>query len=220
MEDLENQMDLYQRNNLNEFVKKDFILKFKAERIEQMEKENERIKERLDSDLYDLLKDYNSLCLEQRQELKVKIYKKKDKIYIQEENLAKRNLFILPIQFENEKRFHNFLVDSGAQLSCIKRHLYKELKLKKKEVDKISINGACGGTENSSVYNFDFKIYNDKNIEMPVFNADMSVNILDSFSVAGETLGISLEGLLGIDFLQKYGFNIDFEKKVLSCKCS
>ena len=44
MEDLENQMDLYQRNNLNEFVKKDFILKFKAERIEQMEKENERIK--------------------------------------------------------------------------------------------------------------------------------------------------------------------------------
>ena len=55
---------------------------------------------------------------------------------------------------------------------------------------------------------------------MPVFNADMSVNILDSFSVAGETLGIPLEGLLGIDFLQKYGFNIDFEKKVLSCKCS
>ena len=66
MKDLENQMDLYQRNNLNEFVKKDFILKFKAERIEQMVKENERIKERLDSDLYDLLRDYNSICLEQR----------------------------------------------------------------------------------------------------------------------------------------------------------
>lgn len=136
---------------------------------------------------------------------------------VDEKNNRQDGLLVLPVKIETDFVYRHFMIDCGAQKSSMRKSLYDRLCLNKPIVEELEIHGVTGETYISNVYNINFQGFNGRNPGVD-FNIDMDILDVDNFSILENEHPI--EGLLGIDFLQKYGFNIDFEKKVLSCKCS
>lgn len=130
------------------------------------------------------------------------------------------NLLYIPIIFEGNPDVYFFLIDSGSQHSIIRKGLYKKLNQKGKFIEEVNMISMAGETKSISMRQLKFKTYSCLTSKVPSFENKMAIITSNSFETATNILNIKIEGLLGMDFLQKYGFNIDFEKKVLSCKCS
>lgn len=114
------------------------------------------------------------------------------------------NLISLPVvTFENNGEKYNFIIDSGANDSIIN-----------KECDIVStphrqsndVSGISGETMKCSTVLINFK-YKDKTFET-LFNV---INLNDLFNTIKENYGVTVHGILGTNFLDKYNYVIDFK---------
>ena len=114
------------------------------------------------------------------------------------------DLISLPVvTFENNGEKYNFIIDSGANDSIIN-----------KECDIVStphrqsndVSGISGETMKCSTVLINFK-YKDKTFET-LFNV---INLNDLFNTIKENYGVTVHGILGTNFLDKYNYVIDFK---------
>lgn len=114
------------------------------------------------------------------------------------------DLISLPVvTFENNGEKYNFIIDSGANDSIINE-----------ECDIVStphrqsndVSGISGETMKCSTVFINFK-YKDKTFET-LFNV---INLSDLFNTIKENYGVTVHGILGTNFLDKYNYVIDFK---------
>lgn len=108
----------------------------------------------------------------------------------------------------------NFLLDTGSTSSYISQNS-SELITGSEEVCNMGVISA-GGTDNLNCKVIDtFLSYNNIEYEVKLF---VNKNLDESFSKIKDSKGITLHGILGSDFMDKYSYVIDFEKYVAYSK--
>lgn len=123
-----------------------------------------------------------------------------------------RNIDMPIIAFENNGKVYNFVIDTGASLSLIDARMlpyleYNKLDAKcvtygidgnKKEVEYIKLNL----TEGNMIFQEAFQVRDD----------------LGAFDNLKESYGITVAGLLGLSFLERYGAILDLNSNTISIK--
>ena len=115
------------------------------------------------------------------------------------------------ITFNQGKKKLTFLVDTGSNLSFIDPSILKGLKVEESNSENIDI--ITGGGNKSSSKNVKIKFsYNKFNIEETFVINEMKENFDAAFP------NYKVRGILGSDFLQKYGYIIDYKNLNIYCK--
>lgn len=115
------------------------------------------------------------------------------------------------ITFNQGRKKLTFLVDTGSNLSFIDPSILKELKIEESNSEDINI--ITGGGNKSSSKNVKVKFsYNKFNIEEIFVINEMKENFDAAFP------NYKVRGILGSDFLQKYGYIIDYKNLNIYCK--
>lgn len=114
----------------------------------------------------------------------------------------------LPIlTFYQGKTPYNFLMDTGSNASYVNQ--YSNISINKSRA-KSTFIGADGVTHPVDIAVVKLFL-NDKEYECPVSVADLDASFKDIKS----TYGITLHGIIGTDFMNKYNYCIDFLEYVV-----
>lgn len=130
-------------------------------------------------------------------------------------NFLSTNLAIISL-YHNSRKL-NFVVDSGSTCSIIDEAVFDELsKCEHLKVEKTS----CARITFSDTSDWDSFTTNikmsDKKGKANIYEQQFYVSNLSSMlSWDKEEFGEKIHGVLGIDFLVKYGFTIDFSHLVM-----
>lgn len=113
------------------------------------------------------------------------------------------------ITFNQGKRKFNFLFDTGATNSVINSTVLDKVKYTKLEGYQCEVYGMEGNVQNVEMVTIDFK----RDIE---FSDDFQVVDMSAAfdSVKAET-GVTISGILGNTFFQKYKYVIDYEQMIV-----
>lgn len=115
------------------------------------------------------------------------------------------NLIFLPIKVDGSTVY--MIVDTGAGFSVIDEEVSKKLGL---TIENVRIMERPGGDVRlGSISSLDFTV-GDHVINMPIASANLAEGGFNDY------IGRSCAGILGYDFISRYGFVIDYEKKQLS----
>lgn len=110
------------------------------------------------------------------------------------------------VLYQDGERF-NFMLDTGSNVSYIN----KASKLKvSNPIGKDNFVSASGDGNDCTVHVVKLS-YDKKSFELPVRVADLS----NSFDAVKQSFGVSLDGLLGGDFLSKYSYVLDYAEYVV-----
>lgn len=138
-----------------------------------------------------------------------KKYKNKEFISFRE-SLALAELPV--ITFYQGQTKINLILDTGANKSIINKKCIKNLKYEKTE-RVACITGISGGIEDNPIINMPFCY---KDVE---YNDFFQVtDISNTINTIKQTTGVTIHGILGNDFMQKYKYVLDFDKMVAYSK--
>lgn len=120
----------------------------------------------------------------------------------------------LPIvSLVNNGAVFNFLIDSGATYSIIDTPFLEQMKYKKLEAE-----GSAYGVDGNKVP------VNYARIELTYddykFVDEFQIIRVNAFDNIKETEGITVAGILGVEFLERYNFIIDFNDLIIHAKKS
>lgn len=136
--------------------------------------------------------------------------KKKNKISFKEA----MDLTELPIiTFYNDNIKLNFLLDSGSNLSHINASVVQELKDIKTEKTEISVVGFSG---KANFQEFCTIKINNKNNEYE--EKFLIADLEDSFNAIKQESGVTIHGILGNQFFEKYKYVLDFASLIAYTK--
>ena len=106
----------------------------------------------------------------------------------------------------------NFLFDTGANISVINKSILNSLSYK--ETDRISkISGIGGGLSDIPIVDIEFK-YKDNTFTDGFQVVDMS----NTFSAIKKSTGVTIHGMIGNAFMQKYKYVLDFDEMIAYSK--
>ena len=116
---------------------------------------------------------------------------------------------IIPVKLFDSTVSSLLLIDTGSDRSIMDTALYEHFKEKiftlKQEKNIITTNGK---TETTLTATFDFTIDDTLKFSEPFTCMDCSIG----FNQIEKETGYQLHGILGVDFLVKHQWKIDFEK--------
>lgn len=115
------------------------------------------------------------------------------------------NLIVLKVRV-NGSEPRSFVLDSGAGICVVDPAVAKEIGLKSAEADQITGAGA-GKVDVAYVHDISFELPSTK-LTVP------KVGLID-LSAFKESLGMTIDGLLGYDFFLKYVVEVDYDARVL-----
>ena len=115
------------------------------------------------------------------------------------------------VDFTNNGKTFNFLVDTGASYSVIDSRILKKIKH-----IKLKDTGNAYGVEGNIVPVEYAKI--TLNHEKGEFTDDFQVMKVEAFDNIKKANKIEIIGILGSSFLEKYGFVIDFNNLIIYTK--
>lgn len=107
---------------------------------------------------------------------------------------------------QGEKKY-NFMLDTGSNVSYINRGSEIELS---EVLGKDSMTSANGNVSECSVHNATL-YYAQRRFDIPVRVTDLGT----IFNATKEEFGVTLTGILGSDFLQKYKYVLDYAECVV-----
>lgn len=112
---------------------------------------------------------------------------------------------IVPVKINGEGPF-NFVLDTGATLTCIDQKLVEQLKLP----EQSGVFGAGATVRGEG----NVKLVSISSLQVGTATAtDLNGCSIDLGSI--QAIGVDVKGLLGLNFLKSYRVMIDFERKVL-----
>lgn len=120
-----------------------------------------------------------------------------------DKSYAELNLPLISLKNNNED--FNFLVDTGSNLCLIDLNVVKDLKH-----EKLRGSGTIFGLEGEVKETSYTKITLEKD-NMSFINKFQLVDLKIPFGQVEKDYGVRIHGVLGNDFLTKYGCNINFE---------
>ncbi len=115
------------------------------------------------------------------------------------------NLIVLKVQVNGSKPF-TFVLDNGAGICVIDPVVAKSMDLKTGEADQTTGAGA-GKVDVIYVHDIGFELPGAK-LTVP------KVGLIDLSGLKG-SLGITVDGLLGYDFFERYVVEVDYDARVL-----
>lgn len=130
-----------------------------------------------------------------------------------EQSLKKSELIIIPL-YNNGKKL-NFVVDSGSTCNIINASVVDELNILQEDIDasKIESISIAGDASANNVVSMMLEAKAENFFET-FFVMDMDAAFRWSSSEYGE----QVHGILGCDFLTRYGKVIDFDKYIIYTK--
>lgn len=130
-----------------------------------------------------------------------------------EHSLKKSELIIIPL-YNNGKRL-NFIVDSGSTCNVINSSVIDELNLLKEDVDasKMESISIAGDAHTQSVVSMMLESKGEN-----FFETFFVMHMDEAFRWSSSEYGEQVHGLLGCDFLTRYGKVIDFDKYIIYTK--
>lgn len=123
-----------------------------------------------------------------------------------------RNTDMPIIAFENNGKVHNFVIDTGASLSLIDARMLPYLEYNKLDTTCV----AYGIDGNKKEVNY-VKLHLTEG-DMVFQEAFQVMEDLGAFDNVREAYGITITGLLGLSFLEKYGAILDLNSNTISIK--
>lgn len=105
--------------------------------------------------------------------------------------------------YQGDRKF-NFLLDTGSTDSVIDSNILPKLTHEKTDYEG-TLTGLDGIVNKVSACNITFS-YKDKNFPFSFLSRDMSV----AFSMMKKEYGVTLHGILGANFFNKYKYVLDF----------
>lgn len=141
----------------------------------------------------------------------IRYYRRENKDYMSfRESLALSDLPVITF-FQNGVKL-NFLFDTGANISVINKSMLNSLSYK--ETDRISkISGIGGGLSDISIVDIEFT-YKDNTFTDGFQVVDMS----NTFSAIKKSTGVTIHGMIGNAFMQKYKYVLDFDEMIAYSK--
>lgn len=141
----------------------------------------------------------------------IRYYRRENKDYMSfRESLALSDLPVITF-FQNGVKL-NFLFDTGANISVINKSMLNSLSYK--ETDRISkISGIGGGLSDIPIVDIEFR-YKDNTFVDGFQVVDMS----NTFSAIKKSTGVTIHGMIGNAFMQKYKYVLDFDKMLAYSK--
>lgn len=115
------------------------------------------------------------------------------------------NLIVLKVQVNGSKPF-TFVLDNGAGICVIDPVIAKSMELKTGEADQTT-GGGAGKVDVIYVHDIGFELPGAK-LTVP------KVGLIDLSGLKG-SLGITVDGLLGYDFFERYVVEVDYDARVL-----
>lgn len=100
----------------------------------------------------------------------------------------------------------NFVIDTGSSKSIIDSNIVNDFNISYDSIAETSLMGSEGIKSKAILGNIT-SIYEDEEYTITALIKDMK-KPFDQFK---KTRGLTVHGLLGSDFLEKYKYNIDFE---------
>ncbi len=149
-------------------------------------------------------------------------YEKRGRYYLRcGEPLNRYDCLLISVAFEGETTGvpHQFIVDTGSQGSLIKASLFCDLleqKIKFKPTPQRDIAGATESTNNVLSGKLKIRSYDCTMEDAPVWEVEFSILKFEEFDRIEKEEHIPIEGILGLDYLEKAGMIIDFTKKLVS----
>lgn len=126
------------------------------------------------------------------------------------ESLALADLPVITFYQENTKM--NFLFDTGANLSVIDSSIASNIKTEPtNRVSKLS--GIGGKIVNNPIVNITFQ-YKDRMFTEGFQVVDMS----ETFSAIKKSTGVTVHGMIGNAFMQRYKYVLDFDDMIAYSK--
>lgn len=117
------------------------------------------------------------------------------------------------VTFVNNKVKLHFLLDTGSDASYIRKEVLSLLDIKKIDKEVTPIVTAGGKAVSEGLVTFDI-FYKDQQFENDFEVADMT-NMWDE---ATKTVGLTIHGILGSQFFNRYRYQIDFENLIAYSK--
>ena len=136
----------------------------------------------------------------------IRYYRRENKDYMSfRESLALSDLPVITF-FQNGIKL-NFLFDTGANISVINKSMLNSLSYK--ETDRISkISGIGGGLSDIPIVDIEFT-YKD---------GFQVVDMSNTFSAIKKSTGVTIHGMIGNAFMQKYKYVLDFDEMIAYSK--
>lgn len=141
----------------------------------------------------------------------IRYYRRENKDYMSfRESLALSDLPVITF-FQNGIKL-NFLFDTGANISVINKSMLNSLSYK--ETDRISkISGIGGGLSDIPIVDIEFT-YKDNTFTDGFQVVDMN----NTFSAIKKSTGVTIHGMIGNAFMQKYKYVLDFDEMIAYSK--
>lgn len=141
----------------------------------------------------------------------IRYYRRENKDYMSfRESLALSDLPVITF-FQNGIKL-NFLFDTGANISVINKSMLNSLSYK--GTDRISkISGIGGGLSDIPIVDIEFK-YKDNTFVDGFQVVDMN----NTFSAIKKSTGVTIHGMIGNAFMQKYKYVLDFDEMIAYSK--
>lgn len=117
------------------------------------------------------------------------------------------NLPIIKL-YQGEEEF-NFIVDSGSNISHICTRFYNKLYSKAVENKEHQVDGIGGSVTSSNICEALLHDNYGRRYSIELVISNHLEGVIESIK---EVTGVNIQGLLGTDFLNKYGCTIDFNK--------
>lgn len=140
----------------------------------------------------------------------VEDYHKKKNFMSFREALALADLPVITFYQKGVKL--NFLFDTGANLSVIDSSVIS--KIEAEPTDRIArLSGIGGSISNVPIVNITFQ-YKEEEFTESFQSADMS----STFSAIKKSTGVTIHGMIGNAFMQKYKYVLDFDDMIAYSK--
>lgn len=113
------------------------------------------------------------------------------------------------VTFLNNGNKYNFVLDSGANQCHVSEEAVKSMTSEDTD-NEVHVQGFSGEAEPNKGKVIDL-IYKDKVFTTEVF---VSPSLDKSFRDIKKNMGVTLHGIIGSDFLKKYGYVLDFYRLI------
>lgn len=141
----------------------------------------------------------------------VRYFKRDNKDYMSfRESLALSDLPVITF-FQNGVKL-NFLFDTGANISIINKSMLGSLAYK--ETNRISkISGIGGGLSDIPIVDIEFEYKNNTFVD-----GFQVVDMSNTFSAIKKSTGVTVHGMIGNAFMQRYKYILDFDEMIAYSK--
>lgn len=110
------------------------------------------------------------------------------------------------ITFKNGSFKMHLLLDTGSEHSFINQKNVKKCKIEKRTENKRSVSTAGGTNECGEIITLNLMYKNE------MYTGDfMTIDLSSAFDQIKAENGVTIHGILGCDFFNKYKYKIDFE---------